>query len=538
MSLQVTSTSLFNQPLASNPRAANETCPWCEQEIPPDKLEEVSGKIAAREHEQALAITARLQQQYTLEKAQADAKAEDDLELERRQSAEREERARQEARKTAEAAAAERLAEVERSRQEMQAGFQLKIAEAEGARVNAEQANAALQIQVQQARADAEAVVAKTKAEAKAREAEVRSEAHLAARAGVAEEIAAIEKKGASLQLKLEQLMTAKDAEIAKVKEEGATEIVRVRKEATEAAAAIVRDNLDASEKAVTEAKKKALEAEDKLATLTAQHSESLNSLREVMEKAKDDAVNNEKAKAFQENQKLSTRVNELQRALEKKTNEELGEGAEVDVFEALKTNFPDDRITRIQKGTPGGDILHVVLLHGKECGTIIYDSKNHQQFRNEHVTKLKADQLAAKAEHAILSTHKFPQGTSQLHLQDGVLLANPARVVLLATLLRQHLLLVYTLRLSGIERESKVSALYEYITSERCSQLLCRVDARADELLDQQDKEVKWHQNNWKKQGEAIRAIQKAKADLGNEIGLIIGIADGGAPEMETTEL
>src|SRR4029077_12537317 len=176
--------------------------------------------------------------------------------------------------------------------------------------------------------------------------------------------------------------------------------------------------------------------------------------------------VNTEKAKAFEENQRLSTRVNELQRALEKKTNEELGEGAEVNVFEALKTDFPDDRITRIQKGAPGGDILHVVMLHGKECGTIIYDSKNHKQFRNEHVAKLKADQLAAKAEHAILSTHKFPQGTSQLHLQDGVLLANPARVVLIATLLRQHLLLVHTLRLSGIERESKTAALYEYIIS------------------------------------------------------------------------
>jgi hypothetical protein len=516
---QPASTSLLSEPLSSHLHIDNEKCPWCEQVIPSEKLEEVSGKIAAREHEQVLAITARLQQQYTLDKAQADAKAKADLELERRRNA-------------------ERLAEAERSRQEMQAGFQLMIAQAEGARVNAEQANAALQMQVQQARTDAEAAVEKTKTEAKAREAEVRSEAQLAARAAVAEEIASIENKSASLQLKLQQLTTAKDAEIAKVKEEAAAEIVRVSKEATEAAALLVRDNLDASEKAVTEAKKKALEAEEKLVTLKAEHSESLNSLREVMEKANADALNSEKAKAFQENQKLSTRVNELQRALEKKTNEELGEGAEVDVFEALKTNFPDDRITRIQKGTPGGDILHVVRLHGKECGTIIYDSKNHKQFRNEHVAKLKADQLAAKAEHAILSTHKFPQGTSQLHLQDGVLLANPARVVLLATLLRQHLILVYTLRLSGIERESKVAALYEYITSERCSQLLSRVDARTDELLDQQDKEVKWHQNNWKKQGEAIRAIQKAKAELGNEIGLIIGIADGGAPETETTEL
>jgi hypothetical protein len=563
MSPQPASTSLFRQSLSSQLHIDNQTCPSCEQDIPPEKLEEISGKIAARERKQAQAITAKLEQQYAIDKARADAKAKADLELERQQSAARETAAREEARKAAEVAAAEKLAGAERSRQEMQGALQQQVEQAKAARIAAEQAGDSLLKQLQQLRIDSEESLTAAKGEAKAKEAEIRIEAHLAAQTAVAKKITAIEnarlqseaalqvriteaeatkaaaeQKGVALQLQLEELTKSKDAEVAKVKEDAATDVIRVRQEATEAAETLVRHKLEANEKAVIEANTKVLEAEGKLAALNAQHVEGLNSLREVMEKAKDDAVNSEKAKAFEENQKLSTRVNELQRALEKKTNEELGEGAEVNVFEALKTDFPDDRITRIQKGAPGGDILHVVTLHGKECGTIIYDSKNHKQFRNEHVAKLKADQLAAKAEHAILSTHKFPQGTSQLHLQDGVLLANPARVVLIATLLRQHLLLVHTLRLSGIERESKTAALYEYIISERCTQLLGRVDARADELLDQQDKEIKWHENNWRKQGEAIRAIQKAKADLGNEISLIIGTADDGAPEPEIIDL
>jgi hypothetical protein len=552
MSLQPASTSLFSQSLSSHLHIDNETCPWCEQDIPPEKLEEINGKIAAKEHEKAREITVRLEEQ-----------AKTKLELERQNSAAREAAAREEERKKGEAAAAVKLAEAERSRQEMQAGLQHQVEQAKAAQIAAEQTGATLLTQLRQLGIDSEAALTTAKAEAKSKEAEIRTQAHIAAQAAVAEKIAAIERarlqseaalqariteaeatkaaaeqKGVALQLQLEQLTKAKDAEVAKVKEEAAADVIRVRQEATEAAEALVRHKLEANEKAVIEAKTKALEAEGKLAALKAQYSESLNSLREVMEKAKDNAVNIEKANAFQENQKLSTRVNELQRALDKKTNEELGEGAEVNVFEALKAEFPDDRITRIQKGAPGGDILHVVTLHGRECGTIIYDSKNHKQFRSEHVAKLKADQLAAKAEHAILSTHKFPQGTSQLHMQDGILLANPARVLLIATLLRHHLLLVHTLRLSGIERESKTAVLYEYITSERCTQLLGRVDARADELLDQQDKEIKWHENNWRKQGEAIRAIQKAKADLGNEIGLIIGTAADGGPELEIIEL
>ena len=395
-------TSSFLKARSPHLHIDGETCPWCEQEIPPERLEEISGKIAAREREQMHAITAKLEQQYAIDKAQADAKAKAALELERRQSAAREAAAREEARKAAETAAAEKLAAAE-------------------------------------------------------------------------------------------MLVRAKDT-------------------------------------AVADAQAKITEAEGKLAKLSEQYelalNERLGSQREILEKAKDDAINAEKAKVFDENLKLSNKVNELQRALEKKTNEELGEGAEIDLFEDLKKEFPNDRIERVAKGAPGADILHGVMHNGRECGTIIYNSKNHKMFRNEHVTKLLEDQLAAKAEHAILSTHKFPAGTRQLHMQDGVLLANPARVVSVVTLIRRHLLQAHTLRLSSAERESKTAALYSFITSERRTQLFSQIDAHAEELLEQLAKEIRWHENAWKKQGEAIRSIQKAQAEIANEIGCIIGTA------------
>jgi hypothetical protein len=149
-------------------------------------------------------------------------------------------------------------------------------------------------------------------------------------------------------------------------------------------------------------------------------------------------------------------------------------------------------------------------------------------------VTKLLEDQLAAKAEHAILSTHKFPAGTRQLHMQDGVLVANPARVVSVVTLIRRHLLQAYTLRLSSAEQESKTAALYAFITSERCTQLLSRIDAQADELLEQQVKERKWHDAAWKKEGELIRSIQKVQTELSNEISCIIGTAPDEEVDLE----
>jgi len=385
---QSSPTPTFLKPQSPHLHIDGETCPWCEQEIPFERLEEIRGKIEVHEREQRDAITAKLEQQYAIDKKQADAKAKADLELERRQSAAREAAAREEARKAAEAAAAEKLAE----------------------------------------------------------------------------------------------------------------------------------------------AQAKSTEAEDKLAKLSEQHEktrkEELDSQREILEKDKDDAINALKAKAFAEHQKLTSDFNDLKRKYENKTAAELGEGAEIDLFEALKKEFPDDRIERVAKGAPGADILHVVMHNGRECGTIIYDSKNHKAFRNDHVTKLREDQLAAKAENAILSTHAFPAGKCQLHEQDGVLLANPARVVSVVTLIRRHLRQAHALRLSSADRESKTAALYAFITSGRYTQLLSRVDKRAEELLGQLDKEIKWHQNDWTKRGEAIRAIQKVPAELSNEISCIIGTA------------
>ena len=56
------------------------TCPSCGQDIPPDKLEEIGGKIAARVREHTTAITAQVEKQYAAERARADARAKADLE--------------------------------------------------------------------------------------------------------------------------------------------------------------------------------------------------------------------------------------------------------------------------------------------------------------------------------------------------------------------------------------------------------------------------------------------------------------------------
>jgi hypothetical protein len=104
-------TSSFLKPQSLHPHIGGETCPWCEQEIPRERLEEISGKIAAREREQTHAIKAKLEQQHAIDKAEADAKATADLDLERRRSAAREAAAHEDARKVAEVLVRDKIAD-------------------------------------------------------------------------------------------------------------------------------------------------------------------------------------------------------------------------------------------------------------------------------------------------------------------------------------------------------------------------------------------------------------------------------------------
>src|ERR1700679_1545692 len=73
------SMSLSQTPVSSGPSLSTlshlhvtaENCPTCDQPIPRDRLEEIKEKIQARQSAQATQISARIQEQFKREKADA-----------------------------------------------------------------------------------------------------------------------------------------------------------------------------------------------------------------------------------------------------------------------------------------------------------------------------------------------------------------------------------------------------------------------------------------------------------------------------------
>ena len=176
--------------------------------------------------------------------------------------------------------------------------------------------------------------------------------------------------------------------------------------------------------------------------------------------------------------------------------------------------------------------MIHEVVHNGRVCGKIIYDAKNRDAWQNGYCTKLKADKLAQAADHAILSSNKFPKDKSQIHTQDGVIVANPARVLAITEILRDQIVRMHELRISKEAREEKTVALYAFVTSDHFKQLVEQVEAQAVKMLDLDSKEQEAHRRVWDTRGKLIRSVQKARSDLTFEVDRIIGTAGNGPEE------
>jgi hypothetical protein len=244
---------------------------------------------------------------------------------------------------------------------------------------------------------------------------------------------------------------------------------------------------------------------------------------RESLEKERDSRLLKSQADYTREKEAMQKKLLELQRQVERKTANDIGDGAEIDVYEALRDSFPGDKITRVEKGQPGGDILHEILYKGASCGKILIDAKMRQQWKYEFVTKLRADQTEAGAEHAILATAAFPAGKKELAIESGVILVSPARTVHIVTLLRNAMVQTHVNGLSVKERATKMSRLYEFITSPTYAQRVREAEKLTDEILELDVQEKKTHDNVWKKRGTLATRLNAVLREVDTDVASIV---------------
>lgn len=244
--------------------------------------------------------------------------------------------------------------------------------------------------------------------------------------------------------------------------------------------------------------------------------------LRSAMEKNKAEEINSLKAQHADEARTLNEQI----AALQKRVAAEEGEGADVKLLDALKTRFPGDEFKPIGKSS-GADLIHVIKNNGKVCGKIVYDTRNRNAWNPSFAVKLRDDMVSEKADHALLTTSKFPAGTQQVHLCEGVIACNPARAIAIAEILRVEIIRGYGQRVSAEDRETKSAKLYAFIVSDEFGKLLGSVAGNDEKLLKLDEDEKRAHDAMWKKRGSLLKASQQLHAKLRDRVDGIIGTSD-----------
>ena len=333
----------------------------------------------------------------------------------------------------------------------------------------------------------------------------------------------------------LNDKLKAAEARVTKVQEQAQLEIERQKEAAEKKAKAEVEAKVTKLTTERDQASKKLKETEARAAEIRKETEEQaekewrkqLMEQRQALEKDKSTALLKQQAENNRERESMQKKVKTLEHQLQKKTANELGDGGEIDVFQALRDAFQGDRITMIQKGQPGADILQEVLYKGEVCGRIVVDSKNRQAWQNGFVDKLRKDKVEHNAEHGILATTVFPAGKKELSNESGVIVVSPGRVVCITELLRQAMITMHIKGLSLKERSNKMSELYNLITSECYSRKFAEADRLAQDILDLDVQEQKDHSTVWRKRGTFATRMKRVLRDIETDVAAVIESTD-----------
>ena len=267
------------------------------------------------------------------------------------------------------------------------------------------------------------------------------------------------------------------------------------------------------------------------------QHQRALEQQRQALELDRDVKLLDKVVEHNREREQLQKKIDGLTRSLQLYGNlfqllqttpkfvGTLGDGAEINIYEALRDAFVGDDISRIKKGQPGADIRHRVVYKGAVCGTILIDSKNRQGWQNAYVTKLREDQVADKADHALLATTVFPADKKELYVdqETGVVVVTRARAIEMVHLLRDAIVRMHCLGLSLEQRAEKKDLLYKYITSENYRQHLGEANRVTSDLLDLEAEEKRARDKVWEKRGRMTTRLRNVVRNIDTEVSAIL---------------
>ncbi|MGC1362642.1 MAG: DUF2130 domain-containing protein [Silvibacterium sp.] len=231
----------------------------------------------------------------------------------------------------------------------------------------------------------------------------------------------------------------------------------------------------------------------------------------------------------------LASKLEEASRKAQQGSQQAQGETLELLLEEQLRRQFPFDELQPVPKGEFGGDTLHVVRdSSGRECGRILWEFKRTKVWQHSWLSKLKADQRAARADLAVIVSQAMPPDVQHFNDVDGVWISSLACAVPVATALRASLLQLASQRRSAEGQQTKSELVYAYLTG---SQFRGRIEAIAERWSEMQKDladEKKATMKRWSKRESQLHALIDSTAGI---YGDLQGIAGRDLSEIRALE-
>ena len=231
------------------------------------------------------------------------------------------------------------------------------------------------------------------------------------------------------------------------------------------------------------------------------------------------------------ETARLQGKLDELSRKLDNQSGEQLGSEAERDLLVQLHNAFRRDEIKRIGRGVRGADILHIVRHEGRTVGRIVYESKNTSGWSERFIAQAKKYQAQYETNHVMIVTRTFPDKQKGFCVRKGIPVVEGRAAVALATIVREAILKIAELRITGKSSDAKSLQLFDYIVSDKFSARFHEIAESISSLRERQEKERTWHENSWREEDKIHERIQGRHREVEAEIRAIVMPRSNGKP-------
>jgi len=307
-----------------------------------------------------------------------------------------------------------------------------------------------------------------------------------------------------------------------------------------------IKDNLEAKEEKLEEAKKTELqlrkrerELEARAKDIELEVARKIDQERKKVEDATVKRISDERQMEDAEKDKqindMRKQIDDLKRRAEQGSQQAQGEIQELELEKELSQLFPVDNVQPVPKGIQGADVIQEVLTNsGSRCGAIIWESKRTKNWSDGWISRLKDNQRSAKADVAIIVTQVLPKDIRNFGFVNGIWVTNYASFHGLAVAIRQKITELAFTKAMATSKDKKADVLFHYLTGPEFRQRIEAIIEAFSDMKIELDKEKRLYERSWAKREKQLQSVLLNTAGMYGDLQGMIGSSMQTIPALE----